>query len=106
VAAMTTATMVVLGENGIKTLEDLAGCVTDDLVGWTERKKDKDAEPIRHKGILDGFDVARKDVEEMIMSARVLLGWIKPEDLAPAAEPAEAGDASAVAVAEERQANA
>jgi N utilization substance protein A len=106
VAAMTTATMVVLGENGIKTLEDLAGCVTDDLVGWTERKKDKDAEPIRHKGILDGFDVARKDVEEMIMSARVLLGWIRPEDLVPAAEPAEAGDESAVAVAEEREANA
>src|SRR5919108_643064 len=101
VAGITTAIMVALGENGITTLEDLAGCVTDDLVGWTERKKEKDAEPIRHKGILDGFDVGRKDAEEMIMSARVLLGWVRSEDLAAAAVPEEAGDEPAVAVAED-----
>jgi N utilization substance protein A len=104
VAGMTTAIMVALGENGIKTLEDFAGSVTDDLVGWTERKKDKDAEPIRHKGILDGLDLGRKDVEDMIMSARVLLGWIKPEDLAPAAVPEEMGDEPGAAVTEERDA--
>jgi transcription termination/antitermination protein NusA len=101
VAGMTTATMVALGEKGIKTLEDFADCATDDLVGWTERKKEKDAEPVRHKGILDGFDVGRKEAEEMIMSARLLLGWIKPEDLAPAAAPEETGDGAAVAGAEE-----
>jgi N utilization substance protein A len=104
VAGMTTAIMVALGENSMKTLEDFAGCVTDDLVGWTERKKDKDAEPIRHKGILDGLDIGRKDVEQMIMSARVLLGWIKPEDLAPAAAPEEPGEEAGAAVAEERDA--
>ena len=31
------------GEAGIKTIEDLADCATDDLVGWTERKADRDA---------------------------------------------------------------
>ena len=31
--------VVAFGENGIKTVEDLADCATDDLVGWTERKK-------------------------------------------------------------------
>lgn len=91
-AGMTTAMMVAVGEKGIKTLEDLADCATDDLVGWTERKKDKDAEPIRHKGVLDGFEIGRKEAEEMIMSARLLLGWIEPEHLAPAASPDEADD--------------
>jgi N utilization substance protein A len=93
VEGVTTAMLVTFGEKGIKTLEDLADCATDDLVGWTERKKEKDAEAVRHKGILDGFDVDRQDAEGMIMSARVLLGWIKPEDLAP---PAEEGTEGAI----------
>ena len=83
VPGVTSAVMVAMGENGIKTLEDLADCATDDLVGWTERKKEKDAEAVRHKGVLDGFDFGRKEAEDMIMSARVLLGWVDPEDLAP-----------------------
>jgi N utilization substance protein A len=91
VQGVTTAMMVAMGENGVKTLEDLADCATDDLVGWTERKKD--AEPVRHKGVLEGFEIGRKEAEEMIMSARVLAGWIKPEDLqAPAEEEAADGD--------------
>jgi N utilization substance protein A len=82
VTGMTTQLMVRLGENNIKTLEDLADCATDDLVGWTERKKEKGAEPIRHKGVFDGLNIERKDAEDMIMSARVLAGWITAEDLA------------------------
>ena len=31
--------LVAFGENGIKTVEDLADCATDDLVGWTERSQ-------------------------------------------------------------------
>ena len=82
---MTTAMMVALGESGVKTLEDLADCATDDLIGWTERKKEKDAEPVRHKGVHRGLrDRSCKEAEEMIMSARVLAGWIKAEDLVPA----------------------
>ena len=38
VPASPPAMLVALGENGVKTIEDLAGCATDDLVGWTERK--------------------------------------------------------------------
>jgi N utilization substance protein A len=86
VQGVTSAMMVAFGENGIKTLEDLADCATDDLVGWTERKKEKDAEPVRHKGVLEGFDIGRKETDDMIMSARVLAGWIKPEDLQPPPE--------------------
>ena len=47
VDGITSAMLVKLGENDIKTLEDLAGCVPDDLVGWTERK---DGDATRHAG--------------------------------------------------------
>ncbi len=81
IPGVTTAIMVALGENGIKTVEDFADCATDELVGWTERKKEKDSEPVRHKGYLDGFELSRTDVENMIMAARIHAGWIKPEDI-------------------------
>ena len=88
VEGVTTAIMVRLGENGIKTTDDLAGCATDDLFGWSERK---DGENVREPGILDGFDLSRDDVETLIMRARVKAGWIKEEDLTPVvqAEPTE-----------------
>jgi transcription termination/antitermination protein NusA len=88
IEGVTTAMLVKLGENDIKTTEDLAGCATDDLFGWSERK---DGETTRYPGILDGFDLSRDDVEALIMRARIRAGWIKEEDLAPApqAPPAE-----------------
>jgi transcription termination/antitermination protein NusA len=98
IPGITTAMMVALGENGIKTVEDFADCATDELVGWTERKKEKEAEAVRHKGFLDGFELSRTDVENMIMAARVHAGWIKAEDIEkPAVEgEAEATDAGGV----------
>jgi len=79
---VTSAIMVKLGENDVKTIEDLAGCATDDLVGWTERK---DGETIKNAGFLDGIDLSRDEAEAMIMEARVKAGWIE----APVEEPAE-----------------
>jgi len=35
--------------------------------------------------VLEGFDAGRKEAEEMIMSARVLAGWITAEELEPPA---------------------
>jgi len=93
IPGITTAMLVKLGENGIKTVEDLAGCATDELNGWTERKE---GETVRHPGALDGFDIARNECEAMIMRARLKAGWITEADLAPpepetvAAETAEA----------------
>jgi transcription termination/antitermination protein NusA len=77
---ITTAMMVALGENDVKSIEDLAGCATDDLIGYTERKQ---GETTRHVGFLDSFNLSRDDAEAMIMTARVKAGWIE----APAAEP-------------------
>jgi len=88
IPGVTTAMLVKLGENGIKTVEDLAGCATDDLLGWSERK---DGETSRHAGALDGFDLTRADCEAMIMQARLKAGWIKEADLAPP-EPAETAE--------------
>src|SRR5207249_1744452 len=92
VPGITTPMMVKLGENDIKTVEDLAGCATDDLFGWSERK---DNETTRFPGILDGFDLSRDDTESLIMRARVQAGWIKEEDLLP--PPAEEAPAEAAA---------
>src|SRR4029453_688886 len=80
VPGVTTAMLVKLGENGVKTVEDLAGCATDDLFGWSERK---DGEVTRYPGFLDGFDLSGDDAESLIMQARVKAGWVKEEDLAP-----------------------
>ena len=76
---MTTAMLVKLGESDVKSVEDFAGCATDDLVGWTERK---DGETTRTAGYLESFELSREDAEAMIMDARVLAGWIE----APVAE--------------------
>ncbi|MBB3809103.1 transcription termination factor NusA [Pseudochelatococcus contaminans] len=89
---VTTAMLVVFGENEIRTIEDLAGCATDDLAGWTERKGQ---ETTRHKGILDGFEISRQEAEAMIVAARLAAGWI--EALDEEEEAAEAEDPSATA---------
>jgi transcription termination/antitermination protein NusA len=82
VPGVTTAMLVRFGENGVKTVEDLAGCATDDLSGWTERK---DGETVREAGILDGFDLSREEAEGLVMQARLKVGWVNEADLAPPA---------------------
>ena len=86
VPGVTTKMMVTFGENDVKSLEDLAGCATDDLVGWVERKE---SESQRHAGILEGYEIDRDGAEAMIMQARVKAGWIDESALTPpeAAEP-------------------
>ncbi len=84
---VTTPMLVKFGENDVKSMEDLAGCATDDLVGWSERK---DGETTKHKGFLDGIELSRNDAEAMIMAARVKAGWI--EAAPPVAEADEASE--------------
>src|SRR6267154_2281607 len=88
VPGVTSKILVKLGENDVKTVEDLAGCATDDLVGWTERKEG--SEPVKHAGFLDGLEISREDAEALIMQARVKAGWITEADLAKPPEEAEA----------------
>jgi N utilization substance protein A len=76
---------VALGEGGVKTVEDLADLVPDDLRGWFETKN---GERVRETGILEAFGLEPADAEALIMRARVAMGWIEapPE---PEPEPEE-----------------
>ena len=76
---LTTEMLVALGKDDIKSLEDFAGCAADDLTGWTERK---DGETVRYPGSLDSFKLTRQEAEAMVMSARVMAGWVTEEELA------------------------
>ena len=69
---------VAFGENEVKTVEDVAGLIPDDLRGYTEMK---DGERTHEDGILESFGLSSAAAQNMIMQARVLAGWIKPEDL-------------------------
>jgi transcription termination/antitermination protein NusA len=77
--------VVALGEAGVKTIEDLADCATDDLIGWNERK---DGVTTKHPGAFTGQDISAADAQALIMAARVKLGWIEAEPEAPATEEA------------------
>ena len=68
---MTTNMLVVLGENDIKTLDDFAGCSTDDLFGWVEKTE---LGSKKQSGLFTGFDITMDKIEEMILHARMKLG--------------------------------
>jgi len=67
-----------LAEDGIKSLEDFATCADWELAGgWTT----VDGERVKDDGILESFDVSLAEAQELVMTARVMLGWVDPEDL-------------------------
>ena len=74
VEGVTLPISVALGEAEVKTLEDLAGLVPDDLRGYYEPK---DGERVRVPGALDDFNLSPEDAEAMIMNARIAAGWIE-----------------------------
>ncbi len=76
VEGVTLPMAVALGEGEVKTVEDLAGLVPDDLRGWYETKG---AERVRETGILETFGLSAEDAEALIMRARVAVGWIEPD---------------------------
>ena len=88
IPGVTSAMLVAFGENDVKNVEDLAGCATDDLVGWTEKKGN---ETKRYTGFLSDLDVSRDEAEAMIMAARVAAGWVEES----AEEDAEDGEQEA-----------
>ena len=75
---------VALGAGDVKSVEDLAGLVPDDLRGWFESKN---GERVRQSGVLETFNLEPQDAELLIMRARVAMGWIEaPEEPEPEVE--------------------
>ena len=73
IPGVTTLMLVIFGEQGIRSIEDLAACATDDLCGWSE---DKSGNITRYEGILERFKVSRSKCDAMILHARIKAGWI------------------------------
>ena len=70
---------VAFGENDVKTVEDVAGLVPDDLRGYTEGRGE---DAVHEAGILESFNLSQAAATDMIMQARVMAGWITAEELA------------------------
>ena len=92
IEGLSPAMLVALGKDDMKTLEDFAGCVPDDLIGWFETV---DRKRVRQPGTLDGFDLTNEEAEYLIMTGRVAAGWITAEELAAAKQALEEPDLAA-----------
>lgn len=75
---------VIFGQNEIKTVEDVAGLVPDDLNGYTEYKN---GEKIREAGMIETMGLSNDEATNLIMQARVKAGWIDAADLITEEEP-------------------
>ncbi|MHA1543539.1 MAG: transcription termination factor NusA, partial [Alphaproteobacteria bacterium] len=85
------AMLVTLGENGVKTMEDFAGFAADELVSPFD-------------GVLKDTELTQEEASEMIMAARVKVGWITAAEVKAAkkaAKDAEKAAAAEVEAAEE-----
>ena len=68
---LSSSMLVVLAENKIVTLDDFAGLTTDDLLGYYEDKHDKNS---KVNGMLEGFNLTREGVDQLILEARKI--WL------------------------------
>ena len=81
-----------LAEDGVKTLEDFATCADWELAGgWTTVK----GERVKDEGLLEKFDMSLDEAQNLIMTARVMLGWVDPTELSDEDGDAEEQEAEA-----------
>jgi len=80
-----------LAKDGVLTLEDFATCADWELAGgWTN----VDGERVKDDGVLEPFGMTLETAQDMVMTARIVLGWVDPAELETAAEE-EAGEEGA-----------
>jgi len=78
-----------LAEDGVKTLEDFATCADWELAGgWTTAN----GERVKDDGLLEPFDISLEEAQHMVMTARIQLGWVDPNDLVAEEEGGEEGE--------------
>lgn len=94
---LTPAMLAALGEAQLLSVEELAGCVPDDLLGWIESKN---RQRVKHVGALEGFELSEAEAQSIIMAARMAAGWVKQDDLDARAAASAAAEAEAEAEAQ------
>ncbi|MBW7922616.1 MAG: KH domain-containing protein, partial [Rubellimicrobium sp.] len=78
-----------LAADDVKTLEDFATLADWEIAGgWTT----EGGERVKDDGILEPFEVSLDEAQNMVMTARVMLGWVDPDEIAAEADDAEATD--------------
>lgn len=72
-----------LAKDDVKSLEDFATCADWELAGgWTT----VDGQRVKDDGVLEPFGVTLEEAQDLVMTARVVLVWVDPEDLISEAE--------------------
>ncbi|MEX0371410.1 MAG: transcription termination factor NusA [Tateyamaria sp.] len=79
-----------LAKDDVKSLEDFATCADWELAGgWTN----DGGERIKDDGILEPFGMSLEEAQDLVMTARITLGWVDPAELeAEASEDEDAGE--------------
>jgi N utilization substance protein A len=85
---LTPQMVVALAEDGVLSLEDFATCADWELAGgWTS----VDGQRVKDDGLLEPHGVDLEEAQNMVMTARILLGWVDPTEL-ETEEDAEEGE--------------
>ncbi|MEL7215665.1 MAG: transcription termination factor NusA [Pseudomonadota bacterium] len=84
---LTPQMVVKLAADGIKTLEEFAQCADWELAGGYTTI---DGKRVKDDGLLESFEMSIEEARDLVMTARVLLGWITPEELVAQQQAAEA----------------
>ena len=72
--------LLALADDGIKNVEEFAKCADWELAGgWTTVA----GERVKDDGLLEKFGVTLEEAQDLIMTARVILGWVNPDEISP-----------------------
>ena len=87
--------IVALVKDDVKSIEDFATCADWELAGGYTTVEGK---RVKDDGVLESFDVSLDEAQELIMRARLQLGWVTEEQLAEDAAAEEEGEEAEAAV--------
>ncbi len=75
---LTSQMIEALAKDGVLTLEDFATCADWELAGgWTT----VEGERVKDDGILEPFEMTLETAQDLVMTARIMLGWVDPAEL-------------------------
>lgn len=78
-----------LAKDDVKTLEDFATLADWEIAGgWTTQNGQR----IKDDGVLEPFNVSLETAQDLVMTARVMLGWVDPTEMESTDEAEAAGE--------------